>query len=380
MPSQGMTDSLVRQIHDAPLRVTLILAGGGSRAMPWLLATPGASRTILEVRIPYAPEALRDVLARSVGHAVSEETARNLAGTAFHRAAQLAGSHLGVAGVACTAALATDRMRRGADRAWVCVRTLEEMRVVGVAFDAGDAGRKAQEDVLARVVINELADCARADQRLDIVWEGVGHATRRVEKAEDPVQAVLSGQVEHVVVARDGRQDPEGDVPEALLAGSFDPIHLGHTRLVQAAAERLGREVCLELSVVNADKPGLSYDQTQQRLARIQGRHAVVLTRAATFVEKASRFPDRVFVVGYDTVVRVLEDRYYGGREGLLDALRHIRDRGCRFLVGGRLTDAAFRVGEALAIPAGFEGMFDFLPEEEFRVDVSSTQIREARQ
>jgi hypothetical protein len=374
-----MTEPIIRHIHDGSLRATLILAGGGSRAVPWLLATPGASRTILEVRIPYAAEALEDVLACSTEQAVSERTGRALAGTAFHRAAQLAGRHVGIVGVGCTAALATDRVRKGSERAWICVRTLEEMRVVAVSFQPGRANRDAQEEALARVVINELAECAGAADRLQVDWKQVGAFSRMVTPAGDDVQALLSGQIDCVMVSRDGRQVAGGDVPNAFLAGSFDPIHLGHSRLVQAAGDRLGREVCLELSVVNADKPGLSYDQTQQRLARIQGRHAVVLTRAATFVEKATRFPGRWFVVGYDTVIRVLDDDYYGGRDGLLAALRHIRERGCRFLVGGRLTDAAFHVGDALAIPDEFQELFDFLPEEEFRVDVSSTEIRGAR-
>ncbi len=56
---------LIQQIHAVPRKSALVITGGGVSAAGWLLAVPGGSRTILEVAVPYASEALADYLARA---------------------------------------------------------------------------------------------------------------------------------------------------------------------------------------------------------------------------------------------------------------------------------------------------------------------------
>lgn len=173
-----------------------------------------------------------------------------------------------------------------------------------------------------------------------------------------------------------------GDPPPAvLLPGSFNPLHHGHTSLAGIAADRLGSPVAFELSVANVDKPELSPDEATRRLGQFRGRHRVYVSRAATFRMKAALFPGCVFVVGADTAVRLISPRYYGGDPAEVDrALAEIAGHGCRFFVGGRV-DAAGRFVDVggVAIPAGYRDLFQGLGEREFRVDVSSTELRRAR-
>jgi hypothetical protein len=102
-----------------------------------------------------------------------------------------------------------------------------------------------------------------------------------------------------------------------------------------------------------------------------------VLSREALFVGKADLYPGCVFVVGYDTAERLVDPHYYGGEAGRDAALAHIRARGCRFLVAGRLDEGVFRTLRDIAIPEGAHDLFTELPEADFRVDLSSTMIRE---
>ncbi len=181
------------------------------------------------------------------------------------------------------------------------------------------------------------------------------------------------------------RQEPDGTIrvgeprPAVLLPGSFNPLHHGHTTLADIASDRLGSPVAFELSIANVDKPELAADELRRRLGQFFNRHAVYVSRAATFRAKAALFPGTVFVVGADTAARLVRPRYYGDDPAeMIRALDEIAGFGCRFFVGGRV-DAAGRFVDVggVAIPTGYRDMFAGLAEREFRVDVSSTELRQ---
>jgi hypothetical protein len=59
-------------------------------------------------------------------------------------------------------------------------------------------------------------------------------------------------------------------------------------------------------------------------------------------------------------------------------ALAGLRERGCRFLVVGRVDGQGRFVGlEQLTLPEGCAGLFEGVPAAEFRLDVSSTRLRQ---
>ena len=169
------------------------------------------------------------------------------------------------------------------------------------------------------------------------------------------------------------RTDPR---PLALMPGSFNPLHHGHTSLARAAAAHLGVDVHFELSVVNADKGELPREEVERRAAQFVGVGPLWLTRCATFEAKADLFPGAAFVLGWDTAVRVIDPKYYGGEAGRDDALRKLLASGCRLVVGGRVdAGGAFRVWDHRPL-AEFYALFVALAEADFRTDVSSTELR----
>jgi len=132
------------------------------------------------------------------------------------------------------------------------------------------------------------------------------------------------------------------------------------------------------LSVQNADKGQISHSEICGLLSQFQWPHEVVLTRKPLFAQKALYFPDSIFVVGYDTALRILQKKYYGGDcTKVLDFLSSFRETGCRFLVAGRHWEGAYRTVRNLKVPEGFDGLFEELPENMFREDTSSSLIRE---
>ncbi len=181
------------------------------------------------------------------------------------------------------------------------------------------------------------------------------------------------------MVQRDGQLvvDRTGIDRLALLPGSFHTLHLGHEVLAQAASAILGTPVVNEISVVNVDKPRLSNSEVLSRLAQFQGKSDVVLTRAETFQKKAELFPGCTFVIGWDTAVRLFEPRYYGSDErAMLRAMAEVSALGCHFLVAGRAQDGSFRTLANANIPRDYLPLFTGIPESQFRVDISSTDLR----
>jgi hypothetical protein len=177
----------------------------------------------------------------------------------------------------------------------------------------------------------------------------------------------------------DGTIRYDGSSPEALLPGSFNPLHAGHEQLAEVGARSLGREVHYELSVVNVDKPDLEEGEIARRLTQFRGKGPIWVTRAKTFDRKSLLFPGAVFIVGADTAARIVSPRYYAGSAKTRDErLAVIRDRGCRFLVAGRQELGRFLTLGEIEIPTGFHDLFEAIPETAFRLDLSSTRLRGA--
>jgi hypothetical protein len=170
--------------------------------------------------------------------------------------------------------------------------------------------------------------------------------------------------------------------PAALLPGSFHPLHAGHRTLAAVAGRLISATVDYELSQTNVDKPELDEAEVERRRKQFAEGERLWVTRAATFLEKAVLFPGTTFVVGYDTAARLVDPCYYRSDPIERDrALATLRDTVCRLIVGGRIDAAGqFRVWDERAVNTEFRSLFIPLVEADFRVDLSSTELRNRRE
>lgn len=149
--------TLVDLIHDAPLMIVLAVTGGGVASISDLLSVPGASRTVLEATVPYAASALSDLIGYSPAQTVASETAEAMATACLERATQLADTDMPIAGVACTAALTTDRLRSGDNRAWIAVATPLGVRPSHLVLEKGMNDRAAEDRIVSDAVLRAIA-------------------------------------------------------------------------------------------------------------------------------------------------------------------------------------------------------------------------------
>jgi hypothetical protein len=399
----------VESVLASGVRIGVVCTGGGSLLVTWLLNHAGASRAMVEAQIPYHPAALAEYLEAPGPHRVEAGTAVQLASRAWRRACDLtapaaavAGDREGgaptlgadvagrsaagaapaapVVGLGCTAALATRRPRRGADRAAIALRTAGSCEVCVVNWDRDAAPRQKQEELLSEVGLAALGQACG----LAMPWPewppGVRFVRRELALADSP-GLLCAGDVPCVERLADGCWVPDvARVGRLLLPGSFNPLHAGHTGLLAAAEQLTGRAGAFELSVENVDKPVLARAELERRALQFAGVGPLVCTRAPTFLAKAGLFRGCTFVVGYDTAVRLLQPRYYGGEEALALAFAQMAAAGTRFLVAGRRTDAGYRSLADLEVPLELRAMFGPIPPSLFRLDVSSTDLRAPRQ
>ncbi|CCW59823.1 unnamed protein product [Phytomonas sp. EM1] len=193
-------------------------------------------------------------------------------------------------------------------------------------------------------------------------------------------------------------------VVRLVYPGSFRPLHYGHTELARAALRALTRgepeekeggarartQVTYEIAVSILDKGNVSCEDLTSRVRQfLQHGDRIAVTNASRFTEKALLFPGHGFIVGVDTARRILDPQYYEECDVVKALLEGVGERGCYFVVGGRTVakkepgkEESSMVWEdlySLEIPEALRHLFIGLRENEFHIDISSTELR-ARQ
>lgn len=362
---------MIEQIHRSDRELVLAVTGGGSGATSALLEVPGASAVVLEAVVPYADGALADWLGGTPDQACSGATARAMAMAALERARALSQAEpAALCGIGATASLATTRPKRGPHRVHVAWQSADRTVVESVELQKGARSRAEEEAVTRHLVLDAVAEACGIEGGPLTSSDVRSQVVRREKQAPTAWSELLVGRRD--VVAIGGAAATSA----VLFPGAFHPLHAGHERMAQIAAARCGTAVTFELSIANVDKPPLDFIELDDRLAGM-ARRPVLLTRAATFAEKARIAPGATFVVGADTLVRIGDPRYYGDDDARRDAaIATIAGQGCRFLVFGRTIEGAFCGLADLDLPAALRALCDEVPEAEFRNDISSTELR----
>ena len=367
----------IREIHATRANTVVYCSGAGANSISWLLGVSGASRTVLESLVPYSNNSLIELLGYEPTQFFSKDVSVEMSRSAYERGLYLRDGNDSIIGIGCTAAISTDRVRHGDNGCFISVWSSFGITTYSLTLDRVRNNRDEEENIIARLIIKALAKALNIEDILALDLTGNEFLKIENNTYKDQISALMNCHIKSLVFDNNAIVDSDRRKFEALLPGSFNPVHDGHEKLAQVASDILGSEVVFELSLSNVDKPVLNEEKLRERISEISAIRSLVVTWADTFQLKSELFPGASFVIGVDTAMRILDPKYYGGQEvDMLNALSKINKQSCKFLVAGRRIKGQFYTIEDLNVPYMLQDMFQQISEDIFRLDISSTQMR----
>ena len=362
---------IIQKIHSSPFRFVLVSSGGGTNAISEILQVPGASKSVLEAYVPYAKESLEYYLLKQPDHYCSLGTTLSMAAKAYSAAKKIDPNTnpKNLLGVAVTASLATNYSKKGEHKFFIVIQTYKYSSSFSYSFVKGELSREEEEQVVTDHIINAIAQSCELQNQMK--YENSLLEVKIVAAEKNWVKLVDS-KIDFV--------SSSNQVPELIFPGSFNPFHSGHNSMSELAEKKTGLGLAYEICIQNADKPPLSYHEIEQTLSQFDHGHEWVLTKAGKFTDKAALFPNSVFIIGADTLTRILEEKFYLNRRDMLNQLDLFNSHNINFLVFGRKIMNKFISLDSVTIPEHIAKRFSGFGEEIFRDDISSTLIRKEQE
>ena len=367
----------ITRIHNSKTKLVMSVSGVGSQSINWLLNVPGASKTLIEATIPYSNESLNRYIGEVPSQYVSKTTALSMAKAAYMQGIQYGNHEMDIIGVSCTGAISTNRKRRGDNQAFVGLWGARLKYVAHLILEKGDRSRVEEEELVSSLIVQCIEEKLLGNSLLNVELNKLESVSVDETEFSSDLDSLVNGHISSITSLGTNLVGLDKSFKGGILSGSFNPIHQGHIELSKIASDILEAPVAFEISVTNVDKPLLQADEIKKRVSQFERSETVILTCAPLFAEKSGIFQNSTFIIGNDTALRLVDPKYYDNDvQNMYTSLQKVKDNKCDFLVAGRLQNSEFKTINDMVIPEAFISLFQGIPESQFRMDLSSSELR----
>src|ERR1700676_269015 len=193
-PSDAAWRQLISALHASGRKAVLAITGGGSGAVGELLRVPGGSRLLIEAQVPYDMMALAAFLGFAPAQACSADTAIVMARSVRARATRLVPADTDLVGLGATAALVSDRPRKGEHRFHIAFANSAGIAHCTGVMAKGRRDRAAEEDLVSHAIVLWLARaCGIAAPSPRSLLDADEHYEETGVAAVDTIDQLLAG-------------------------------------------------------------------------------------------------------------------------------------------------------------------------------------------
>src|ERR1700735_1840918 len=198
-PPDCAWQKLISTVHASGRKAALAITGGGSGAIGELLRVPGGSRLLIEAQVPYDALALAAFLGFAPAQACSADTEIAMPRTVRARAAGLMPAGTDLVGLGATAALVSDRPRKGEHRFHIASATSAGIAHCTGVLAKGRRDRAAEEDLVSRAIVLFLAHaCGTAAPSPRSLLDADEHYAETIVATVDPIDQLVAGEHDRV--------------------------------------------------------------------------------------------------------------------------------------------------------------------------------------
>lgn len=366
-------------LKDSKSTLYVACAGAGTDFLNCLFVEPGCSEYFAGGRVLYAQEDMYDFIGhRDVEHAVSLKTAIDLAMAAYVKAKECSGDRNAV-GLGMTAAVATNRVRHGHASAYAAVITHDKVLSIYKYLHNGS---------VQGYTYREFDDSEITSELFDLLWVAID----KPEKLPFPTTLDCSELAfdllhKHAIFCPEGTRysTHEVEISPLYCPATLNPLHDGHRTLCDAGEETCtGHSATYLVSTRSPHKGDMSIQQILGIVAQVRKdrwadngeynpRNVEFTCKEPLFIDKARKRPGSTFLIGADTMQRMLDPKW---GPDIVEMLNEMRNLKVTFYVRGREIDGKFVECRDIPVPFPYQLLFRPLPG---RCDVSSTEVRNAQ-